>query len=95
MADIKKSIQLSRKIPTSMKEQILKYVTPSSRYNNGSVYGLRKPNGMSKITPKVSGVSFGADKNGFFVYTHRSRSKSVMNPLKLSKKEIDFIESTG
>lgn len=49
MADVKKSIALSRKIPASMKEVILKYVTTSSRYNNGSVYGLRKPNGMSAI----------------------------------------------
>lgn len=95
MADVKKSIQLSRKIPAKMKIEILKYVTSSSRYNNGSVYGLRKPSGMGKITPKISGVSFGADKNGFFVYTHRCRSKSYANPLKIPKKQIDFVESTG
>jgi hypothetical protein len=47
--DVKKSIALSRKLPASMKEIILKYVTTSSRYNNGAVYGLIKPNGMSKI----------------------------------------------
>ena len=93
--DVKKSISLSRKLPASMKEIILKYVTTTSRYNKGSVYGLRKPNGMSKISKKISGCSFGADKNGFFVYTHRCRSKSKMNPLKITKKEIDFVESTG
>jgi hypothetical protein len=93
--DVKKSINLSRKLPTQMKELILKYVTTSSRYNNGSVYGLKKPNGMSKISKKISGCSMGADKNGFFVYTHRCRSKSKLNPLKITKKEIDFIESTG
>jgi hypothetical protein len=37
----------------------------------------------------------GADKNGFFVYTHRGRCKSKMNPLKITKKEIDWVESTG
>ena len=95
MADVKKSIALSRKIPASMKEVILKYVTSSSRYNNGSVYRLKKPNGMSTISKKISGCYMGADKNGFFVYTHRCRSKSKMNPLKLTKKEIDFIESTA
>jgi len=95
MADVKKSINLSRKIPAKMKVEILKYVTSSSRYNDGRVFGLRKPSGMGKITPKISGVSFGADKNGFFVYTHRCRSKSYVNPLKIPKKQIDFVESTG
>jgi len=95
MVDVKKSISLSRKLPADMKESILKYVTSSSRYNNGSVYGLRKPMGMSSISSKISGVSFGADKNGFFVYTHRARCKSHKNPLTITKKEIDFIESTG
>jgi hypothetical protein len=93
--DVKKSIALSRKLPASMKEIILKYVTTSSRYKDGAVYGLRKPNGMSKISKKISGCSLGADKNGFFVYTHRARCKSKMNPLKITKKDIDFIESTG
>jgi len=94
-SEIKKSIALSKKLPDSMKEIILKYVTNSSRYANGSVYGLRKPNGMSKISTKISGCSMGADKDGFFVYTHRCRSKSKIDPLKITKKEIDFVESTG
>jgi hypothetical protein len=37
----------------------------------------------------------GADKDGFFVYTHRARCKSFSSPLKITKKCIDFIESTG
>ncbi len=93
--DVRKSIQLSRKIPAKMKEEILKYVTSSSRYNNGRVFGLNKPSGMGKISSKVIGCSMGADKDGFFVYTHRARSKSYANPLKITKKWIDFIESTG
>lgn len=95
MADIKKTINLSRKIPNPVKELILKYVTTSSRYNNGVVYGLKKPIGMGKISKNISGCSVGADKDGFFVYTHRCRSKSKMNPLKITKKTIDFIKSTG
>lgn len=94
-SDVVKSINLSRKLSKEMKEHILKLTTSSSRYNNGSVYGLRKPNGLSKISSKISSVSFGADKNGFFVYTHRCRSKSHKDPLKITKKEIDFVESTG
>ena len=95
LTDFKKKLKLSRKITASMKEKIEKYATSSSRYNNGSCYGLRKPNGMSKISSKISGVSFGADSKGFFVYTHRCRSKSHSDPLKITKKEIDFVESTG
>ena len=93
--DVKKQVQSSRKIPAKMKEEILKYVTSSSRYNNGRVFGLAKPLGMTKISSKISGCSMGADKDGFFVHTHRARSKSFATPLKITKKAIDFIESTG
>lgn len=95
MKDVVKSIGLSRKIPKAMKDAILKYVTSSSRYSEGRVFGLKKPNGMSSISKKISGVSMGADKDGFFVYTHRCRSKSYKNPLKIPKKTIEFVKSTG
>ena len=95
MADAKKSLALSRKIPIEMKELIGKYLTTSSRYKDGMVFGLKKPDGFSKISSKSSGVSFGANKDGFFVYTHRARCKAHKDPLKITKKEIDFIESTG
>ena len=93
--DVKKQIQASRKLSAKMKEEILKYATSSSRYDNGRVFGLTKPSGMGKISPKVSGCSMGADKDGFFVYTHRARCKSFPSPIKITKKCIDFIESTG
>lgn len=95
MTDVKKSLQLSRKISASMKLKIEKYLTSSSTYRNGIVFGLKKPNGMAGISVKIRGCGMGADKNGFFVYTHRARSKSHSNPLSITKKEIDFIESTG
>ena len=93
--DVKKQIKGSRKLSAKMKEEILKYVTSSSRYNNGRVFGLFIPSAMSKISSKISGCSMGADKDGFFVYTHRARSKSFSTPMKITKKSIDFIESTG
>lgn len=93
--DVRKQINSSRKLTAKMKEQILKYVTSSSRYDNGRVFGLTKPLGMSKISSKVNGCSMGADKDGFFVYTHRARCKSFLSPMKITKKCIDFIESTG
>ena len=93
-------IEKSRTIPQSLKPRIIKLVKTGSKwnnteYNNGVVLNLRQPAGMSKISKNIRGCSIGADKNGFFVYTHRARSKSHINPLKISKKTIDFIESTG
>ena len=93
--DVRKQIQSSRKLSAKIKEEILRYVTSSSRYDNGRVFGLTKPLGMSKISSKISGCSMGADKDGFFVYTHRARCKSFSNPMKITKTCIDFIESTG
>jgi len=95
MSDAKLSLKLSRKIPAAMKPLIEKHITSSSRYKNGMFFGLRKPEGLSAISAKASGVSFGANKDGFFVYTHRARCKAHKDPLKITKKEIDFIESTG
>ena len=93
--DVRKKIQLSRKLSAKMKEDILKYTTSSSRYDNGRVFGLTMPSSMYKISSKVRGCSMGADKDGFFVYTHRARCKSFATPMKITKKCIDFIESTG
>lgn len=93
--DPRKSLALSRKIPEAMKKRIMPYVNTGSRYDNGRMFGLRKPPELSRTSPKASGVSFGADSKGFFVYTHRCRSKSKHNWRLISKREIDFVESTG
>jgi len=78
------------KLPQEIKEKVLKLGL--SRYENGKAWGVGKP----KIEGKsFNGVSMGADKNGFFVYTHRARSKSYEDPSKIPDKDINFIESTG
>lgn len=38
--------------------------------------------------------SVGKDAKGYFVYTHRARSKSYESPAKIPKKDIEFIDST-
>lgn len=53
------------------------------------ITGLSKPEHL-----KDCGCSLGKDKNGFFIYTHRARSKSRKD-LNFTQKEIKFIESTG
>ena len=39
-----------------------------------------------------SGFSMGVDKNGYFIHTHRARSKSHLKPGKITAKEIKFID---
>lgn len=41
------------------------------------------------------GVSLKKDKDGFFVHTHRARSKSFPRPKAIPKSAVEFIESTG
>lgn len=44
---------------------------------------------------KTYGCSMGKDKNGYFVYTHRARSKSYETKEQIPIKDLKFIESTG
>ena len=78
------------KLPKEIKEKVLKLGL--SKFENGKAYGLGKPKVKGK---SFNGVSLGADKNGFFVYTHRARSKSSKSPEKIPDKSIKFIKSTG
>jgi len=41
------------------------------------------------------GFSCGQDKNGFYIYTHRARSKSYKTLADIPIKDINFIDSTG
>lgn len=96
MANIKKTVQLSRKLSRKSKDAISPYLLSSSRYTKfGTILGLKEPTILLKISKMAKGVSFGADNSGFFVYTHRCRSKSYKKPELIPKKVIDFIESTG
>lgn len=42
-----------------------------------------------------NGFDMGIDKNGYFIHTHRARSKSYEKPDDISVKEIEFINSTA
>ena len=41
------------------------------------------------------GCSLKADRDGFYVHTHRARSKSYPSPDKIPAHKVKFIESTG
>ena len=87
--DARDSLKRS-KLPKDLKEKILKLGL--SGFKDGRAHGIGKPKVKGK---SFNGVSLGADKNGFFVYTHRARCKSKSDPEKISDKDIKFIKSTG
>ena len=90
------AIKNSRKLPPELKQPILDLAFHNgihgTYYKNGKVYNLKIPKIQGK---SFKGVSLGADKNGFFVFTHRARSKSKNKIDKIPNKDIKFIESTG
>jgi rubrerythrin len=53
--------------------------------------------GLSKqgFKKDFKSCSLGQDKDGYFVYTHRARSKSYEHPDSIPLKDINFIDSTG
>lgn len=50
------------------------------------------PDGLKK---KMKEVSLGKDEDGYYVYTHRARSKSYESPEKIPDSKIKYISSTG
>ena len=51
-----------------------------------------KPHGLRG---RLSGVGLAQDKHGFYVRTHRARSKSYSSPDKIPLSKVRFIRSTG
>ncbi len=91
--DVTGKVNRSKKLSKELKEKIIPLIIPvSTKYNNGRVFDLHIP----KIEGKsFKGVSLGADKNGFFVFTHRARCKSKPDIKDIPNKAIEFIETTG
>ena len=89
--DVEGKIKRSKKLSKEIKEKIIPLIIKDgihgTRYINGRVTRLKYP--------ISSGCSLGADKNGFFVFTHRARSKSYPEIDKITQKDIKFIKSTG
>jgi len=91
--DVTGKVNRSKKLSKEMKEKILPLIIPgNTKYKNGRIFDLH--------IPKIEGKSFklvslGADKNGFFVFTHRARCKSKPNIEDIPNKDIEFIETTG
>jgi hypothetical protein len=69
-----------------------------SSVGSGKVTELQlHPDLKKKIKEKgyPDGFSMGVDKDGYFIHTHRARSKSHEKPSQITAKEMKFIDSTG
>lgn len=56
---------------------------------------VTKPKEFLDKTPRAKGCTLAKDKDGYFCYTHRARSKSYKTIKLIPKSVIEFIESTG
>lgn len=96
--EIQTKIKNLHKLPKEYKESVIDLVEFGTRANNGIVTGLSLD---IKLKQKIKngdypdGYSMGVDKNGYFVHTHRARSKSYESPEKIPVKDLKFIDSTG
>lgn len=55
---------------------------------------VKKPESFLKKSKKAGSVCLAKDKGGFYVYSHRWRSKSYKTIGGITKKIIEFAEST-
>jgi hypothetical protein len=95
---IKDRIKNLKKLPKDKKEIACDLSNDYSHAKNGKVTNLAlHPELIDKIKNGnyPSGYSMGVDKNGFFIHTHRARSKSYENPSSIPVSVMKFIDSTG
>lgn len=95
---IQDKIKYVRGISNEMKEIALDHLKSYTKANKGKITGLELHVDLKKkINEKdlPDGFDMGIDKDGFYIHTHRARSKSYKSPEKISEKDIKFIDSTG
>ena len=95
---IQDDIKFVRNISKEHKEEALKYLQSYSKASKGKITGLTQHPELSKrISEKglPSGFDMGIDEDGYYIHTHRARSKSHESVDGITQKEIKFIDSTG
>ena len=86
------SIDTARKVSKEMRDKIRPFLNSESKYANGLFTYLTPPDGLKT---KFDFLAFSADKDGFFVHTHRARTKSYEKPEKIPQGKIDFVKTTS
>jgi ATP-dependent exoDNAse (exonuclease V) alpha subunit len=96
--DIKDTIKNLHKISKENKEVALNLLNSYTKAGKGKITGLQLHTDLKKKIKKggyPSGYDMGIDKDGYFIHTHRGRSKSHEKPSGITAKEMKFIDSTG
>jgi hypothetical protein len=92
------SIKFLKKIPKEYKDVALSLVQSYTVAKNGKISGLLlHPDLEKRINDNnyPNGYSMGIDHNGYFIHTHRARSKSHESMDQITPEEMKFIDSTG
>lgn len=87
-----------KRISKENKDLAKKLAGNITKAGNSKIFGLELPDELlTRIQERgyPNGFSFGIDANGFFIHTHRARSKSKEKISQITAKEIKFIASTG
>ena len=95
---IEDCIKYVRGISNDNKEIALSLLSSRTKAQKGKITGLSLPSDFAKYLSDnnlPTGFDFGIDKDGFFVHTHRAKCKSCDDYMKIPKKSIIFIDSTG
>lgn len=95
---IQDKIKYVRGVSNELKEIALNHLGGHTSAKKGKITGLELHDDLKKkIRDKnlPDGFDMGIDKDGFFIHTHRGRSKSYESPDKITEKDIKFINSTG
>jgi hypothetical protein len=66
-----------------------------AKYDNDIPLSAKEREEVKSIFGDNLECSFAKDKNGYFCYTHRARSKSYESIAKIPKSKVDFIGTTG
>jgi len=86
------------KLPEEYKQYALENMTNSTSYKKKFAFSLKlHPDLTKKIKEKGlrSGFDMGVCPDGYFIHTHRARSKAYPTPSGITIKDIKFINSTG
>lgn len=96
--DIKDVILGLKGIDKDRKQEALSLLKGYTKAGSSKITGLNLAKSLRDKIKKggyPSGFDMGIDKDGYFIHTHRARSKSYSSPDKISVKDIKFIDSTG
>jgi predicted GNAT family acetyltransferase len=96
--DIKDKIKYVRGVSDELKDFAMNHLERYTNAAKGRISGLQlHPDLKKKIKEKglPDGFSMGVDKDGYYIHTHRARSKSYEKPDAINIKDIKFIDSTG